>query len=339
MLLKALRGLIFLVLALVLVSSMPTIAIPHIDDESKRKRDELADRLPQFRPFSSAPGNIAPIEPYSFLMQTYLDRFNVKNLGGLKNTIRLNEGVRHNVYLDSRKNPTVGVGFNLSRKDAGEKFRQANIDVVELVANKVPLSNTQIENLFDLSLIDALNDVRNVIKDFDSLSSGRQIALADMMFQLGKPRFLKFERMIKHVNNKNWPKAAEQLLDSKLALKQTPDRAHRNAEMILGVGLKRNIKEEFVNPGNPEQILPHFDPFASGLFVPEDVEKVPVPKVQKKFDEELRKRLNVLPLGDLGRMALSEELITEAGLTIVSRKDLIELIFRNITLVARTKEL
>jgi len=327
------------VLALALASSMVTLSIP-ISEESGRKRDELTDRLPQFRPFSNLPKSLLPPDVE---IETSPKEFNdVKDISVLQNLIRLNEGIRYSVYLDNRGNPTVGIGFNLSRKDAGEKFRQAGIDVVELVANKKPLSHLQIETLFDLSLVDALNDVRDVVKDFDKLSSGRQIALTDMMFQLGKPRFLKFERMIKHVNNKNWPKVAEQLLDSKLALKQTPARARRNAELILGVGLKRKISEPFFNPVDPEtgeSIGPDFQPFIAGAEEFSDVEIIPSPKLQEKFDKDLRKRLNSLPLGDLGGIALRQELITEAGLTVISRKDLIEIIFENLILSAPFKEL
>ncbi|KKL54502.1 hypothetical protein LCGC14_2264780, partial [marine sediment metagenome] len=42
------------------------------------------------------------------------------------------------------------------------------------------------------------------------------------------------------------------LLDSELALVTSPDRARRNAERLLGVGLKRKISEPFFNPIDPE---------------------------------------------------------------------------------------
>jgi len=301
----------FWVLALVLVSSVPTIDIPIFNTPL----DEAIESSP--------------------------DEFNgVKDIGGLKNAIRLNEGTRHNVYLDKRRNLTVGVGFNLSRKDAGEKFRQAGIDVVELVVNKAPLSHAQIEMLFELSLIDALDDVREVVKDFDKLSSGRQIALADMMFQLGKTRFKKFKRMVKHVNNKNWVKAAEQLLDSELAFVTSSSRARRNAERLLGVGLKHKISEPFFDPVDPktgEQLLFPDVPVIAPLKGFVDMPPIPSPKLQEKFQEDLLQRLDGLPLGDLGSIALEQELITEAGLTIISRKDLISLIFNNLTLAAPSK--
>jgi len=280
-----------------------------------------------------------PTLPFQLIPKEFND---VKDIGGLKNTVRLNEGTRHNVYLDSRKRLTVGIGFNLSRKDAGEKFRQAGIDIVELVTKKVPLSHTQIDKLFELTLIDALNDVRDVIPDFDNLSSGRQIVLTDMMFQLGKPRFKKFKRMIGHVNNKNWPKAAEQLLDSELALATSPNRARRNAERLLGVGLKHKISEPFFNPTDPETGTPIL-PFDFPIIAPREgfvgVEPIPSPKLQREFDEDLLQRLDGLPLGDLGSIALNMDIITEAGLETISHKDLIKIIFGGLTLAAPSKEI
>lgn len=337
------------VLTLVLASSMPTIAIPQIKDESRTTlaRHENTITTERDQEFFVETGEGMLLEgPFDTSREALIRsqarslEFGVKDIQGLKNAIRLNEGTRHGIYLDKRKKVTVGVGFNLSRKDAGDKFRQAGIDVVELITKKIPLSHTQIEMLFDLTLMDVLKEVREAVPNFDFLSSGRQIALADMMFQLGKTKFLKFKRMLKHVNNKNWPKAAEQLLDSELAFATSPDRARRNAERLLGVGLKRKIAEPFFNPIDPETGAEIFEPDVpiiapQGGFI--DVEPIPSPKLQQQFDVDLFKRLEGLPLGDLGSIALNMDIITEAGLEIISRRDLIKIIFGNLTLAAPSK--
>ena len=333
---------LFWALALALVSSMPTISIPRIKDESKTTlaRHENTVTTEKDQEFFVETGEGAILEgPFDTAKEALVRsktrsvEFKVKDIGKLKDVIRLNEGVRHNVYLDKRKNLTVGVGFNLNRSDLVDKFDKAGIDVAELIVNKKPLTNTQIDMLFDLTLTDVLKEIREVVKDFDSLSSGRQIALADMMFQLGKTKFLKFKRMLKHVNNKNWPKAAEQLLDSELALVSSPDRARRNAERMIGAGLKHKISEPFSNPTFREPRSPVISPLEG--FV--DIDPIPSPKLQEKFNEDLLQRLDGLPLGDLGGIALEQELITEAGLTIISRKDLISIIFNNLTLSAPSK--
>lgn len=256
----------------------------------------------------------------------------VKDIGGLKRTIRFNEGVRHSIYRDKFGHFTIGVGFALKRTDAGEKFRQIGANIVEIAQGKASLSSNQVEHLLSLSIIDALADVRKAIPDFDNLSAGRQNALTDMMFQLGQERFSGFKRMINAVNNKNWPKAAEQLLDSKLALEQTPDRARRNAEKMLGSPLKK-ISEPFSNPIFTDPDVPTISPLEGFI----DTEPIPSPKLQEKFSKQLHQRLSKLPLGELGSLALGEELITESGLTLISRKNLINLIFNSLTLSAPSK--
>ena len=256
----------------------------------------------------------------------------IKDLGALRNDIRFNEGVRHSIYRDKFGHFTIGVGFALRRSDAGEKFRQIGVNIVEIAQRRETLSSNQIDHLLSLSIADALTNVRKVVPDFDNLSAGRQNALADMMFQLGQKRFSGFKRMIGHVNNKNWPKAAEQLLDSKLALKQTPNRARRNAEKLLGAEIRHNISEPFSNPIFTEPDVPEI-----GGFNIEGMDVIPSGKLQRKFDEDLLQRLDGLPLGELGSIALSQELITESGLTIISREELITLIFKNLTLSAPSK--
>ena len=268
------------------------------------------------------------------------DRFQIKDLDGLRQTIRLNEDVRFRPYLDKGGKLTVGVGFNLSqRKDLREKFKMAGIDAADLLINKVPLTPNQVDTLLNETIIDALADVRTLVPDFDNLSAGRQNALADMSFQLGLTRMSKFKRMLNAVNNKNWPKAAEQLLDSKMALVQTPNRARRNATKLLG-GPIQKIAQPFFNPRDPKTgaTLPDFD---NPILAPRegfvDIPPIPSPKLQKKFDANLLQQLQGLPLGDLGSIALNMEVITEVALEAISRKDLIVLIFGNLTLAAPSK--
>ncbi len=328
---------------------MPTITIPHIKDESKTilaKHERTVTTEKEGEHFVENKNGQVLEGPFDTAKQALIRskarsaEFGVKDVGGLKNSIRLNEGIRHSVYKDSVGVFTIGIGFNLTRSDAAKKLEQIDASLVDVTINRTPLSSVQIEMLLDLSLVDALNDVRDVIPDFDSLSSGRQIALADMMFQLGKTRFKKFKRMISHVNNANWPKAAEQLLDSKLAFKQAPGRARRNAERMIGAGLKRKISEPFFNPVDPKtggQILDLDVPIIAPQEGFVDVEPIPSPKLQQKFDEDLLQRLDGLPLGDLGGIALNMDIITEAGLEIISRKDLIKIIFGGLTLAAPSK--
>jgi GH24 family phage-related lysozyme (muramidase) len=334
------------VLLSVLAVSMPTITVPQIKDNSKTTlvRHENAITTEKGGEFFVETGEGALLGEGNILEGPFEDKTralirsktrsvetNVKDIAALRNTIRNNEGTRHTTYKDKLNNLTVGVGFSLTRSDVAEKLEEAGIDATALLRDNLPLTTEQVDNLFDLSLADALTDVRKVIPDFDNLTASRQNALADMMFQLGEPRFRTFKRMINAVNQKNWPRAIKELLDSRLALEQTPGRAKRNASKMETVPSK--ISERFSNPIFTEPDQPLISP-PEGFI---GIEPIPSGELQKQFKKDLKKRLTNTSLSDLGSIALSKELITESGLTIISRKDLITLILRNSTLSAPSK--
>ena len=69
------------------------------------------------------------------------------------------------------------------------------------------------------------------------LSHQRKVVLVDMMYNLGKTRFLTFKKMIQAVKDKDFNEASVQLLDSKYA-RQLPERSERNAGMMRISGRK-----------------------------------------------------------------------------------------------------
>jgi lysozyme len=60
--------------------------------------------------------------------------------------------------------------------------------------------------------------------------------MANMMFNLGYPRFCKFKKMIKAVKDEDWLEAAEQMQDSRW-YKQVTNRADRLILRMRAVGL------------------------------------------------------------------------------------------------------
>jgi lysozyme len=78
---------------------------------------------------------------------------------------------------------------------------------------------------------DAEADVRKVLPQFDDFSANRQIALISIMFA-GIRTFMEFKRMIAAINRMDWNTAADELLDSKYAKVDVPNRAKRLAKML-----------------------------------------------------------------------------------------------------------
>ena len=128
--------------------------------------------------------------------------------------VKKNEGLRLKPYLCTAGKWTIGYGHNLEE------------GISENIAKAI----------FDEDIQVAINDVLDIFSNNKGeyqlvLSGNRYIALVDMMFNLGKPRFLTFKRMIQAIKEKNWDKAANELLDSKYAT-QVGQRAINNANFL-----------------------------------------------------------------------------------------------------------
>ena len=65
-----------------------------------------------------------------------------------------------------------------------------------------------------------------MFSQFDSLPEEIQLVLANMCFQLGRPRLSQFKNMIAAVEDLDWARMADEMEDSKW-FRQTPERAKR----------------------------------------------------------------------------------------------------------------
>ena len=123
------------------------------------------------------------------------------------------EGMKTKPYKDTVGKLTIGVGRNLD--DNGIDADEA----MYLLRNDI--KNTQ-------------DDLKSIFNDFDELPENVKLALTDMMFNLGKPRFSKFKKMIQAVKDKNFKEAAKQAKDSKWC-KQVKNRCEDNFNLLYGI--------------------------------------------------------------------------------------------------------
>ena len=126
--------------------------------------------------------------------------------------IKQHEGFRDKPYRCTAGKLTIGYGRNLD--DVGISNREATV----LLYNDI---------------IEATESVRVVFSGFkfDEFSENRQAALIDMMFNLGRPRFVLFRNMIKAINDGDWDSAASEAMDSVWAT-QVGNRANEIAGML-----------------------------------------------------------------------------------------------------------
>lgn len=128
------------------------------------------------------------------------------------------EGFRTNSYLDTKNNWTIGVGHLLGKSS---EYRNIAWPPEKVVLTFIEDINASIFY------------VKKYIKNFDSLSPARQRVLISMMFNMGPGSFSGFKRMIAAINQYNYYKAYEEMLDSEWAKVDVPVRAKRTAEQWL----------------------------------------------------------------------------------------------------------
>jgi len=127
-----------------------------------------------------------------------------------KELIKKHEGIKLYPYKDTAGKLTIGVGHNLS--DDGISLHIA-------------------ETLLTDDIKIAINGLREIFKDWDDIPSTAQMALTDMMFNLGYNRFNNFKKMIAAIKICNWKEAAKEAENS-LWCKQLPTRCKYDANML-----------------------------------------------------------------------------------------------------------
>lgn len=124
--------------------------------------------------------------------------------------IKREEGFCGTLYACTQNKLTTGYGFNLE-------------------AIEMPV---EVADLWLRMILNKLNvDLNSEFKWLRRLDFVRRIVIFDMAYQMGVGGLKGFKGMIAAVEDKDYSKAADELLDSKYA-KQTPGRANRNAAIM-----------------------------------------------------------------------------------------------------------
>jgi len=150
--------------------------------------------------------------------------------------VKKHEGVKFQRYLDSRGIPTVGVGFNLKRKDADEKLKKIGLNATKVKKGSQKLTPQQVENLLVLDLENALAGARRILGPSSTNMSVPALGvLTEMVFNLGTTGVLKFDSFLKYFKIKKFRKAASEMLKSRWA-RQVGERAKNLAEILKKLG-------------------------------------------------------------------------------------------------------
>ena len=141
----------------------------------------------------------------------------------LREEIAVDEGVKYEIYLDHLGLPTFGIG-HLVRDDDPESGQPVGTAV----------SEDRVNECFDKDVEIVINDCRQLYEDFDDLPGEAQLIIANMMFNMGRPRLSKFKGMKAGVDARDWNEAADQMVDSRWYY-QVTNRAERLVQRMRNI--------------------------------------------------------------------------------------------------------
>ena len=145
------------------------------------------------------------------------------NIEQLQEELAADEGCVHEVYLDHLGLPTFGIGHLVL--DTDEEYG-AEVGT--------PVSEERVDHCFKNDVQTVLLDCNQLFPEFDDLPEEVQLVIANMMFNMGRPRLTKFKNMRAAIDNRDWNAAADEMIDSRW-FNQVPNRAERLVQRMRNV--------------------------------------------------------------------------------------------------------
>ena len=141
----------------------------------------------------------------------------------LREQLEIDEGVIHEIYLDHLGYPTFGIGHLVTDDDPEYG---ANVGTKVDETRCIAAFNEDVETV--------LRDCNILYEDFEDLPEEAQQIIANMMFNMGRPRLSKFKGMKRGVDSRDWNAAADEMVDSAW-YRQVTNRADRLVERMRNI--------------------------------------------------------------------------------------------------------
>lgn len=141
----------------------------------------------------------------------------------LREQLKIDEGCVYSVYLDHLNLPTIGIGHLVTEWD-DEYGKPVGTEV----------SEDRVNELFDQDVQVTIDECKLLYNDFDDLPEEAQQIIANMMFNMGRPRLSRFHKMKKAVDARDWVEAGNQMKDSRW-YNQVTTRADRLVERMKSI--------------------------------------------------------------------------------------------------------
>jgi len=141
----------------------------------------------------------------------------------LREQLKIDEGCVYEIYNDHLGYATFGIGHLVLESDP-----EYGADI------GTPVSDDRVIEAFEQDVKTVLSDCTVLYPDFDELPEEAQQVIANMMFNLGRPRLSAFKGMKAGVDARDWNEAADQMVDSRW-YRQVGARAERLVERMRNV--------------------------------------------------------------------------------------------------------
>ena len=145
------------------------------------------------------------------------------NMEKLQEELENDEGVKYEIYNDHLGYPTFGIGHLILDSDP-EYGSDTGTEV----------SEDRVKEAFASDVVGVVSDCETLYPDFEELPEDAQRIIANMMFNMGRPRLSKFKGMKRGVDAQDWNMAADEMVDSSW-YKQVTNRADRLVERMRSI--------------------------------------------------------------------------------------------------------
>jgi lysozyme len=137
------------------------------------------------------------------------------NIDKLREELKIDEGCKYEIYLDHLGLPTFGIGHLVLNSDP---------EYGQPVGTSV--SEDRVNECFAKDVETVLSECAQLYSNFEVLPEEAQLIIANMMFNMGRPRLSKFKGMKAAVDAGDYHKAAVEMVDSRW-YQQVTNRADR----------------------------------------------------------------------------------------------------------------
>jgi len=145
------------------------------------------------------------------------------DINKLREQLKIDEGVKYEVYDDHLGYKTFGIGHLVKTTD--EEYG---------LPCGAPVSEKRVNSVFDKDVETYIDESKKVFGNLEDMPQEAQQVIVNMCFNMGAPRLSQFKKFIKAIHDEDWKTASVEMLDSRWA-SQVGIRANRLSDRIKAI--------------------------------------------------------------------------------------------------------